>query len=98
MKLSNVSSTYGAPMGRVEKPNHYSEPISSFAKLGPVSLRRIPLNSGGYDDGGAYWGTGQPLYHAISDCGKFEKFTRASSRDRAKARLANDYPGLTFKR
>jgi hypothetical protein len=45
----------GAPMGRPAF-GHGGNPIEPFI------LRRIRINSGGYDDGGAYWGLGAPLY------------------------------------
>lgn len=31
-----------------------------------VSLTKVPLNSGGYDSSGRYWGTGEPLF--LLDC------------------------------
>jgi hypothetical protein len=37
-----------------------------------VYCRRVPINSGGYDSKGTYWGVGEPLYHvqvlAIESC------------------------------
>lgn len=50
-----VHSQYGAPMGRPGF-GHGAQPTT------PFELRKIRLNQGGYDDGGAYWGTGAPLY------------------------------------
>ena len=49
-----------------------------------VYLSRVKLDSGGYDDGGAYWGIGQPLYCAYSDdyC-EYCEYVRASSRSDA---------------
>jgi ribosomal protein S27AE len=44
-----VKSEYGAPMGR--RSHNYLE--------GPVTLSNVVLDSGGYDEGGAYWGTRQ---------------------------------------
>lgn len=55
----NVNSKYGAPMGR-PKQGHGAEPTTKF------EVKRVPINSGGYDHGGAYWGTGQPLYFYIA--------------------------------
>lgn len=43
-------------------------------------LFRVRLDNGGYDDGGAYWGTGAPLYCATDDAGGYQQFVRASSR------------------
>lgn len=55
----NVNSKYGAPMGR---PNsgHGAEPTTKF------EVKLVPINSGGYDRGGAYWGIGRPLYFYIA--------------------------------
>jgi hypothetical protein len=75
--LSNVSSKYGAPMGRDS-----SEPS------GKVRLQRVRLDSGGYDSGGAYWGIGQALWCA-EDVDGNRKFFRASDREAAKAKLPN---------
>ncbi len=47
-KFENVSSKYGAPMGR------HTGPTISYG--GKITLQRVRLNSGGYDNGGAYWG------------------------------------------
>lgn len=53
-KLSKVNCQYGAPMGRVEK--HLE------GNVGPVKfhLQTLQLDSGGYDEGGAYWGLRMP--------------------------------------
>jgi hypothetical protein len=52
-------------------------------------LQRVPLNSGGYDSGGAYWGIGRPLYWALEakpeDNSPTEFFFRANDREDAKA-------------
>lgn len=60
--------------------------------VGKVHLVRVRLDSGGYDDGGAYWGLGEPLYHAYDDSlssdheeGKgVYAFVRAGNRKQAK--------------
>lgn len=68
-QFPNVNSAYGAPMGRRESPLD-----------GPrVRVFRVRMNSGGYDDGGAYWGIGQPLWCA-QDMGTGRRFVRANSR------------------
>lgn len=73
----DVSSRYGAPMGRV----------NGMIDDGlPLYLRRIRINSGGYDDGGAYWGLGAPLYAYGTGDGDW-KYLRARSRDDAKAKI-----------
>jgi len=48
--LSPAATQYGASMGRD------SCAFGEFDKNQPVRLRRVPLNAGGYDEGGAYWG------------------------------------------
>lgn len=73
-QFSKVSGAYGAPMGRRSSP----------LALAPRSIRlfKVRINSGGYDDGGAYWGIGKPLWCARDvegDC----QFTRAATRKEA---------------
>lgn len=74
-QLSAVGSIYGAPMGRRESSERPTEPRT-------VSIQRVRINAGGYDAGGAYWGTGAPLYVAWADNG-YRQFVRAASRDEA---------------
>jgi hypothetical protein len=71
---SKVSSKYGAPMGR----GHSVEPL-----LGKVRMRLVKLDTGGYDKGGAYWGTGAPLYYAEGDEAGYV-YVRGASREYAK--------------
>lgn len=92
IKLPNVSSRYGAPMGRMDKP--HVDPDST-AKW---SLRRVTLDSGGYDNGDAYWGLGAPLWWAVTDDGDSELFFRASNRDAAKAYVREECPAAKFYR
>lgn len=82
--IKPVSTKYGAPMGRYTGPS-YLDPGAS-----PVYLRRVRLDSGGYDSGGAYWGFGQPLYCAQDQDGN-TVILRASCRDAAKRVLRADY-------
>ena len=80
----NVSSPYGAPMGR------RSDPIE-----GKVHLQRVPFVDGDYDKGGAYWGGGRdtpPLWCAWNEEGA--AYQRAKSREDAKAL----FPGCSFYR
>ena len=52
--MPDTDGTYGAPMGR---SNLY--PIVNGTEYKPTKgtfTRRVHLNSGGYDRGGAYWG------------------------------------------
>jgi hypothetical protein len=77
-QFKNVDSKYGAPLGRIE----YGD-----SPVGKVTLFRVRINSGGYDDGGAYWGVGKPLYCATDD-DQYRRFTRAWTRSEA-AELLN---------
>lgn len=74
MKISEiitpVNCKYGAPMGRPDRtPDQYEiitnkltgEKFKAF-KTGKICRKRVRLDSGGYDMGGAYWGLGAPLY------------------------------------
>jgi len=45
----------------------------------------VRLDMGGYDEGGAYWGRGAPLYCA--EAPEYRRFTRARSRAEAAANL-----------
>ena len=72
--ITDCQSPYGAPMGRLE----WRDPPVP----GRVRVFRVPINSGGYDRGGAYWGLGEPLYCATDGEG-FRTFTRAPDRTAA---------------
>lgn len=77
-QFPQVSGRFGAPMGRSESP--------LGAAPRNIRLFRVRLDSGGYDDGGAYWGIGQPLYCATCPDGG-RRFTRANSRAAAAVAL-----------
>ena len=79
-QFDNVNSQCSAPMGRRSWPNSKPETARS------TRLFRVRLDSGGYDDGGAYWGLGQPLFCA-TDGADYREFTRATSRFHAAALL-----------
>lgn len=63
-----------------------------------TSLRKIRIDNGGYDSGGAYWGIGQPLYWAGSDCGTIDLWFRAPTRDDAKDHVRSKFPNARFYR
>ena len=72
-----VNTRYGAPMGRSDCPpdgiwEFSDENWSDF----PYFDRAVPLDSGGYDRGGAYWGLGSPLRVRYSKDGQFWQFYR----------------------
>ncbi len=78
-QFNDVNTSRGAPMGR---------PHAHTLDVTPKSVRlfKVRLDSGGYDDGGAYWGTGQTLWCARDSQGA-EQFVRASTRIAAAASL-----------
>lgn len=83
-QFSNVSSTYGAPMGRHE----YG--IAENCEPGSISVFKVNLDSGGYDDGGAYWGIPSNLYCAQDDDDRYIHFVRANSPSEAISKLGID--------
>lgn len=84
--LSDVSSARGAPMGRRD--------YVGGAPVGPVTVRLIPLDEGGYDEGGAYWGLGDPLWNACDEGGELDAFFRASSLPAAKRHVRVEFSDL----
>ena len=73
-QFEDVSSRFGAPMGRPEIRNDFSGKARCF---------RVIMIDGDYDDGGAYWGGNSPLYCATNGEG-FRIFCRELSRKAAK--------------
>lgn len=66
-----------------------------------VWLRRMKMSACGcYDEQGAYWGQGAPLYWANFDIGETNEdmFFRAYSRDDAKAKVREQLPNARFYR
>lgn len=80
----NVNCKYGAPMGR------HVGPISE-GQGDKWALQHVPLDSGGYDRGGAYWGHHQRLYWAFNESTHEETFFRARDRAAAKAHVRAEY-------
>lgn len=87
-QFESVNSRFGAPMGRYAAPE--LDPTR-----GTVRLFKVRLDSGGYDDGGAYWGHGGdgPVYCAVDRDGNMQ-FTRASNRRHAAFLLGIPAPSL----
>lgn len=71
-QFNDTGSRYGSPMGRSEWRD---APTVSRS----VRVFRVRINSQGYDDGGAYWGIGKPLFCA-TDGQNYRMFARADSR------------------
>lgn len=96
--LPMMDSSRGAPMGR----RHYR----ASDQHAPIKfhLVRVPMCSGVYDVGGAYWGNGDPLFVAYADLPDEEVrlFVRAPSfgysswRDGAKGQVRFSYPNARF--
>jgi hypothetical protein len=85
-----VSCKYGAPLGR--------RSIAQGDGTERLYLRRIVLDSGGYDSGGAYWGFPNNLYWYGDSTGAIDSFLRAPSRDDAKRLILAEIPEATFYR
>jgi hypothetical protein len=88
----NGDPARGAALGR---PTLY---LNDRAFSGRLTLRRVRLDSGGYDRLGCYFGHGAPLYWYASDCGAIDGILRASSRSEAKGEIHRDYPAARFYR
>ena len=84
--LPKLSCKYGAPLGR-----------SNQDVSGKCHLQRVTLIDGGYDQGGAYWGIGLPLYVAQDKEGHLF-FLHANDREDAKAKLLQKFPTINFYR
>jgi hypothetical protein len=88
--LPNVSSKYGAPMGR--RNNIPSDIISST----PLYLEKLKIVDGAYDVGGAYWGGNfdniGDMYWAQGETstGQIDIFVRAHNREEAKEMVTNE--------
>jgi hypothetical protein len=87
--ITNASSRYGAPMGR------FTGAYFLDTDAGKVYLRRVYLDNGGYDKGGAYWGHGEPLFEAMDQDGN-GSILRARSRNMAKMHILADFPDARF--
>lgn len=90
-----VNSRYGAPMGR------HGDNLSALIvepQDSPFTLQRVRLVDGCYDRGGAYWGSGQPLYWwAIEQEGcEASGYFRANNRAAAKALIRELHPAARF--
>lgn len=61
--ITKVSGKYGAPMGRPGVDTCKKETVNGqiMSYTGKLFDCAIPLDSGGYDKGGVYWGLGSQL-------------------------------------
>jgi hypothetical protein len=80
----------GAALGRPSvKDAANDEPIKLY-------LRRVHLNSGGYDRNGTYFGHGSGLWWVASEDETVDYMLRASDRDDAKSLVLAEYPNARF--
>lgn len=90
--LSQVSTRYGAPMGRV------GSDVSGKCRL---QLMEMCSCCGCYDKGGAYWGAGNAkigrMYVCEDEDGN-QCYTRATSREKAKQHVKQWNENVTFYR
>ncbi len=96
VKMPPVNCTYGAPMGRRDYHGDYSVQYK-------LKVFEVVLDSGGYDNGGAYWGHHKKLFCIESvetESTQYEKpvrhFIRAENRNKAKAEALDLYPNAKF--
>ena len=91
-KLPHASSSRGAQMGR---PDFIPFNLSNRK----FYLNKLKMVDGAYDEGGAYWGMGTPVYwahNAETDSNFCQVFFRAKDRKDAKAILTSRVPNATF--
>ena len=80
----------GAAMGRGSK--HASDTSAEIK----FYLRYRPLNSGGYDANGTYFGHGGRVYWYADAEGKVDATLRANNRAEAIAEIRTEYPRAKF--
>jgi hypothetical protein len=72
-----------------ERTGRYERVSPPVPPVGRIDFHRIPLNQGGYDRRGEYFGQGAPLYEWYDEESQRSYFTRASSRAQAKTYFEN---------
>ena len=94
---TDVSSRYGAPMGRPTRDGGFQV----LPNARPFSLRVVRLDSGGYDQGGAYWGArprGTQLYYFEGPVSDINGYVDGKSREDAKSKVRELHPNARFYR
>lgn len=81
----------GAKMGRSDVLPENNNPIKLY-------LQKMEMVDYAYDMGGAYWGTGLPLYCAFSNNPFVQIFIRANNRNDAKSIICEKLPFVSFYR
>ena len=99
----HCSGAYGAPMGRPTVAGFWSMKgdwieVTATPDARPFHLVRLPLDSGGYDAGGAYWGHGEPLYGYVGPTTDIRGYVRGKNREAAKAAVRELHPHARFYR
>ena len=81
----------GAAMGRptIEGDRDYA---------GQLYLRQMPLDNGGYDINGTYFGAGEPLYWCASEDESIDRMLRAPTRAKAREKVLELYPNAKVRR
>ncbi len=92
----------GAALGR---PSYRGDPDFKYKFV----LRKVPLDSGGYDPNGTYFGVGEPIYWYAStnhdgtddegnpvEVAEVDCIIRAADRAAAKQAILKDYPRARF--
>jgi hypothetical protein len=72
--------------------NHSADKIAAQSYSGRVHVVHVPLNAGGYDRRGCYWGTGGRLYNIWDDDCLLDCHVRAQDREDALWQARNRYP------
>jgi hypothetical protein len=98
-----VNAKYGAPMGRPSHSTYTDRSGQTFELVvnedaRPFRLVRCPLDSGGYDRGGAYWGIGEPLYYYEGPLSDISGYVRGCTREKAKEAVRSIHPKAKFYR
>lgn len=89
-KFTNGTSTWGAQMGRrPQLPSDATQPRK-------LKLEQMRLVDGAYDNGGAYWGMGTPLWVAHDE--ETEIVVRGADRAAAKVAVLAILPTAKFYR
>ncbi len=85
-QLPAVNCQYGAPMGRPEWADDFTEPCRCF---------HVRFVDGAYDQGGSYWGAPANLYCCTNGEG-VQLFIRAVSRQDAKDHFKLHHPEIKW--
>jgi hypothetical protein len=96
-----IDGRYGAPMGRPSRSSFIDRKgrlnhLTVNEHASPFHLVRVRLDSGGYDQGGAYWGLGEPLYEYTGPVTDISGFVRGATRELAKAAVRRIHPHARF--